>query len=56
MPASLQMNLIPVTHIKYYISGHHQEEIPSVQNAFLLLTPEHQKGSKELWRLPEFQW
>lgn len=41
------MNLIPVTHIKYDISGHHGEEIPSLLNAFLLMTQEPERGSKE---------
>lgn len=46
MWASLKMNLTPVTHIKYYLSGHHQEEIPSQLNAFLIVTQEHEQGSK----------
>lgn len=41
------MNLILVTHIKYDISGHHREEIPSLLNAFLLGTQERDQGSKQ---------
>lgn len=42
-------------HKILHLWGHHQEEMPSLQKAFLLMIPEHKQDSKQAQLLLQFQ-